>query len=143
MSDRIILLDLNLTLAKVVSPAYGIGIYNVADDVYRRDLADAIKDERIFLITAHTDNYADETKAKIARDLPFLKIERFYFKPIKLRRSVPAHSFKAMIVSELFDEGFEPSDFFAIEHSTHTQAEYSKLGVNSCSYATFMEMFHA
>lgn len=136
--EKIILLDLNYTLAEKTGMNPKTFEYDVSKDVYRKDLASAISGKRIFMITARTDNYEDETRKKIESDLG-LKIERFYFKPYK-KRFVKVHDFKKSIVLELLDEGFSADDFFGIESNAQTRSAYKSIGVDSCPYADYMKM---
>ena len=100
--DKIILLDLNYTLAEKTGMNPHTFQYDVSKDVYRKDLVAAISGKRIFLITARTDNYEEETIRKIEFDTG-LKIERFYFKPYS-KRFMKVHDFKKSVVLELFKE---------------------------------------
>lgn len=133
----IYLLDLNYTLASSVAMNFKTFVYNVKADVYRKDLAEALANERIFLVTARTDNYKDETIAKIKKDLA-LNIERYYFKPF-VRRMVKVHDFKKEVALSLFAEGFKAEDFFGIESNAVTRAAYKSIGIDSCTYANFMQ----
>lgn len=137
--DKIILLDLNYTLAEQTGMNPHTFQYDVSKDVYRKDLVEAISGKRIFMITARTDNYEDETRKKIEADTG-LKIERFYFKPIR-KRFMKVHDFKKSIVLQLLEEGFSPDDFFGIESNANTRASYKSIGVDSCPYTEYMKRF--
>lgn len=136
MENKIILLDLNCTLAEKIKMNENFE-YDVSGDVYRKDLVSAIKDNRIFLITARTDNYADATLKKIAEDTG-LKIERSFFKPYPMRY-MKVHDFKKMVVQRLFREGFKADDFYGIESNKNTRDAYKSIGVDSCKYEEFMQ----
>ena len=131
LKNKIILLDLNYTLAEkiVVSKIFE---YNVAEDKYRMDLVEMIKGNRVFLITARTDNYKEETLAKIKADTG-LELERAYFKSYA-KRFQKACDFKAEVVKELFKEGFKSEDFFAIESNKDTRAKYKELNITALPY---------
>ena len=138
----IYLLDLNYTLAQSVAINFYNFTYDVSKDVYRKDLAEALKadvqrGDRIFLITARTDNYAEETKAKIQKEIG-LPIERFYFKPTS-KRCVEVHFFKKQVAMKLMTEGFKAEDFFGIESNAKTRKAYESIGIKSVPYAKFME----
>lgn len=137
--DKIILLDLNYTLAEKTGMNPNTFQYDVSKDVYRKDLSDAIAGKRIFMITARTDDYEDETRRKINADIG-LEIERFYFKPLK-KRYMKAHDFKKSVAIELLREGFSPNDFFGIESNANTRAAYKSIGIESCPYAEYMKTY--
>lgn len=135
--DKIILLDLNYTLAEKTGMNPHTFQYDVSKDVYRKDLVAAISGKRIFLITARTDNYEEETIRKIESDTG-LKIERFYFKPYS-KRFMKVHDFKKSVVLELFKEGFVPDDFFGIESNSETRNSYKSIGVESVPYKKYLD----
>ena len=133
----IYLLDLNYTLAEKVSINFQNFTYDVSKDKYRNDLVQKLKNERVFLITARTENYKDETIEKIKKETD-LQIERFYFKPLN-KKFQKVEFFKSDIVKQLFLEGFNPEDFFGIESNVNTRNEYLKLNVKSLDYKNFMK----
>jgi hypothetical protein len=137
MSEQIILLDLNKTLAVEIGLTLPSFTYDVSKDVYSVVLVEKIRGRRIFLITARTDNYAEETKRRIITETG-LGIERFYFKPLSIKKT-PVHFFKRDVVLSLFDEGFKSSDFFGLESNSRTRSEYAKLGIKSVPRDVFLK----
>ena len=137
MEDKIILLDLNQTLASKINMDLKDFTYDVSQDEYRQDLVAAIKNKRIFLITARTSDYEQETIEKIKNDTG-LEIERFYFKPISMKYK-KVSQFKKEVTLALFEEGFKPEDFFGIESNSETRENYASIGVKSCPYADYMK----
>lgn len=136
IENKIILLDLNCTLAKKIKMNENFE-YDVSEDVYRLDLVEKIKNNRIFIITARTDNYKEQTLQKIENDTGLI-IERSYFKPLSMKY-VKVQDFKKMIVQNLFQEGFKADDFFGLESNIKTREAYKSIGVKSLKYEDFME----
>lgn len=136
--DKIILLDLNYTLAQSISMDRNFR-YDVSQDVYRLDLVNLIRNNRIFLITARTDNYKDVTISKIRQDTG-MDFERYYFKPMS-QKFVPAHTYKKSVAIELLKEFGKPACFFGIESNKQTRQEYSSLNIESMPYSDFIK-FH-
>lgn len=136
IENKIILLDLNCTLAAKIKMNENFE-YDVNEDVYRMDLVQAIKNNRIFIITARTDNYKEQTLLKIKNDTG-LEIERSYFKPLSMKY-VKVQDFKKMIAENLFQEGFKADDFFGIESNIKTREAYKSIGIQSCRYEDFMD----
>lgn len=134
--EKIYLLDLNYTLAESISMSMYF-TYNVSKDVYRKDLVKALKGKRVFLITARTDNYQDETIKKIKEDTG-LEIERYYFKPYSERVHLRAPEFKKRIALQLIEEGFKTSDFLGIESNAETRKAYKSIGIESMRYEKFI-----
>jgi len=138
---KVILLDLNKTLAEKVECDFKTFTYNVQGDVYSKALSDALmRGFEIHLITARTDNYREETLAKIERDTG-LKIDFAVFKPYQ-KRFQKVHEFKREYVERLLASGeYDVDDFIAIESNFKTQMEYKKLGIRSVyTRASFLEM---
>jgi len=92
------------------------------------------------LVTARTDNYQEETLAKIEKDLG-LKIDVAVFKSYK-NRFKKVHDFKREYVERLLMSGdYEVNDFIAIESNFTTQSEFKKLGIRSIyTRVSFLEM---
>lgn len=135
--SHIILLDLNYTLAAKTGMNPGNFTYDVSKDIYRKDLVDALKNKRIFLITARTSNYELETIKKIQQDTG-LEIERYYFKP-ESDKYIKAEDFKKAVVLKLFEEGFQAKDFYGIESNIKTRKAYKSIGIESCRYEQYMK----
>jgi len=139
MENKVILLDLNQTLAGKISMDYQTFSYDVSQDEYREDLVKALEGKRVFLITARTGDYAKQTMEKIKNDTT-LVIERSYFKP-KSMQYTKVYDFKRLIVLDLFKEGFKADDFFGIESNRETRDSYASIGVQSCTYAEYMKRY--
>lgn len=129
MEKKIILLDLNKTLAEHVSCNYFKGIYNVKEDVYSTNLVAKIMEtgHEVHLITARPDSYQKETLSRINNETN-LKIDIAKFKT-ESDKYTRVHDFKAKYVKSLMDRGAKPSDFIAIESNSNTHREYRKLGI--------------
>jgi len=141
MRKKVILLDLNKTLAEQIECNFRTFTYNVQGDIYSKELASAIQSGfEIHLVTARTDNYQEETLAKIEKDLG-LKIDVAVFKSYK-NRFKKVHDFKREYVERLLMSGdYEVNDFIAIESNFTTQSEFKKLGIRSIyTRVSFLEM---
>lgn len=136
IQNKIILLDLNYTLASYIKMDKNF-CYDVSKDIYRQDLYKAICNNKVFLVTARTDNYKQETINKIIHTFGS-GFDRYYFKPIQ-QKYVKAHEFKASVIAELCNEGFMCNDFFGIESNINTRKKYKELGIVSMPYKDFME----
>ena len=127
-----ILLDLNYTLAESISLNIGNFSYDVSKDVYSHELVNKINqtypEKKIFLVTARTDNYKEETIKKIESELD-LEIYHYEFKPFK-DKFLPVHEFKAQFVENLIkQQNLSPKQFIAIESNANTKAKFKALGI--------------
>lgn len=140
-AKKVILLDLNKTLAEEISCNFRTFTYNVEGDVYSKALSDAIcRGFEIHLVTARTDNYQEETLAKIEKDLG-LRIDVAVFKSYA-NRFKKVHDFKREYVERLLMSGeYVAEDFIAIESNFTTQREFEKLGIKSIyTRVSFLQM---
>lgn len=141
MKKKVILLDLNKTLAEQIDCNFRTFAYNVQGDVYSKALSDALKSGfEIHLVTARTDNYQEETLAKIEQDIG-LNIDVAVFKSYA-NRFKKVHDFKREYVERLLMSGdYVADDFIAIESNFTTQREFQKLGIKSIyTRISFLEM---
>jgi len=126
---KIILLDLNKTLAEEVKYNTMNFTYDVSKDRYSKELVDALIEsgDYVYLLTARTDNYRDETLDKIARETR-LRLDKAIFKPYD-KRFVKVHDFKREYAQGLINLGVSPDDIIAVESNFATHSEYRKLGI--------------
>ena len=134
---KIILLDLNKTLAKECTWIPHRGLYFPQKDVYCTELAETLtafySDWEIHLVTARLKRYEDETIRKINKDI-HLNIEKTCFKDNKEQR-VPVHFFKRRYAEKLQNEAKQESmELYlkAIESNSQTKKEYAKIGIIDC-----------
>lgn len=136
MSERrIVLLDLNSTLAEKFSLNTRNWKYDVSKDVYSQRLVGRLRrlkdaDYEIHLITARPDSYRVATLAKIKNDVGFAP-DFVNFKP-NLMRKVPVHDFKYEYAKKLIASGVDPENILALESNRNTKARYSELDIFRC-----------
>lgn len=129
MKKKVILLDLNSTLAEKTDYNPTTYTYNVAGDVYSVALSNALKagDYEIHLVTARGEKYKKDTIIKINSDIG-LEIDTYAFKPSY--PYIAVQNFKREYVLDLVaNKGYEIEDFIAIESNWKTRAEYAVAGV--------------
>lgn len=128
-AKKVILLDLNSTLAEKTDYNPATYTYNVAGDVYSKELSDLLKqgNYEIHLITARGEKYKKETIIKINSDIG-LDIDSYAFKP--KYPFIAVQHFKREYVQKLVSSGeYELSDFIAIESNWKTREQYAIAGV--------------
>jgi len=127
MGNKIMLLDLNFTLAEKVE--MGRGYYNVQKDRYSVPLVKLLGGFRgeIHLLTARTEDYKLETLNKIEKDVGFM-VDKAVFKPLS-QKFVKVQFFKREYAQGLINDGVSPKDIIAVESNSKTKAEYRLLGI--------------
>lgn len=138
------LLDLNKTLAKECRWDWKTATYYPAEDVYSKELADQLQQEKsqhncyVHLVTARGEIYQGETLKFINQQIPKFVVDSCVFKKPK-HKYVRVHSFKAEYVKILLSLGVSPDNMFGIESNADTRREYKKLGVQSQTRQDFLD----
>ena len=125
---KIILLDLNFTLATKVDCNWKTFKYNVAGDVYSKPLIASLNDSphSVHLVTARTNEYKIKTVEKIQK--AGLKVDAYAFKPWE-NKFMKAAVFKSNYVRSLFRKGIVPEQLIVIESNAETRKAYESLGI--------------
>ena len=124
MSKRLILLDLNFTLA--VNAHVYFKTQSVEEETYRKWLLDLIKDDYIALITARPDRHREMTLARIKAETGYIFQKTFFRSNIREK----VHDFKPRILTEnhpAWDKQFE--EYIAIESNSQTRNNYISTGI--------------
>ena len=129
----IYLLDLNYTIVGNSTVKRRPFLRQIEIEEYRLDLVDALKDARVYLITARPEKYQDVTLASIKDKTGWLP-EKAYFNAFGLRPPLAKQRWlKETILPENPGEAF-----FGIESNPATRAMYARHGIASQRYEDFI-----
>jgi hypothetical protein len=128
----IYLLDLNYTLVENSEDKASPFSKQIEGERYRAALIEALKDKRVFLLTARPDFYLVETVRNIIKKTGW-KPERCYFN----EHNLPPPQAKEIMLETLFEE-FLDETFFGIESNPKTRAMYAKHGVESAPWEVWL-----
>lgn len=144
--EKICLLDLNYTLVKNQMDTRFLRPFTrrMEAEEYRLDLIEAIRPDRVIIITARPDYQMKQTMENIRKKTGWVPAEAYFndinadpptFKESALRRFVfPKHGLQM---------GPEDVFYYAVESNPKTRAMYSKFGIPSKPYAEFIKDFQA
>lgn len=129
---KIVLLDLNSTLAVKTGLNTFNWTYDISKDEYSQELVAELLagGYEIHLVTARPEKYKKDTLNKIELDTD-LVIHRAVFKPNDLTY-VPVHDFKREYLRSLLeDEGVPLENIIAVESNSNTHKTYKSLGLTA------------
>ena len=126
---KVVLLDLNKTLAEECAYDFKTFKYNVSKDVYSTRLVDVLKKQghEVHLLTARTQEYKVITLAKIYNDTGFTPD----FAVFKTQKYQKVHDFKRNYAETLIKSGVLADDIIAVESNINTHREYRTLGITN------------
>jgi hypothetical protein len=129
--EKIVLLDLNSTLAIKTGLNIKTWVYDVSKDEYSKELVEALnnlgEDVSIRIVTARPKKYEEETLIKISSETD-LRLDKHIFKPDNLKYK-PVHEFKKDYLKSLLDDGYDLDYIIAVESNANTHRSYKELGL--------------
>lgn len=128
----IYLLDLNYTLVENSEDKASPFLKQIEGERYRAALIEALKDKRVFMLTARPQKYREETLRRIGGKT-YWTPERAYFN----EHNLPPPQAKEIMLKTLREE-FPDETFFAIESNPKTRAMYAKHGVESAPWEVWL-----
>ena len=140
MKERIILLDLNYTLVANQRQTRMIRPFSarLKAEGYRKDLIEAIKDNRVVIITARPSYQGSQTMENILRKTD-LRPEEAYFNDLNLDPpSIKESILKRFVFPKYGNDG---KQFFAVESNPRTRAMYARYGIPAEPYDKFIQRF--
>ena len=140
MKERIILLDLNYTLVANQRQTRMIRPFSarLKAEEYRKDLVEAIKDNRVVIITARPSYQGSQTMENILRKTD-LRPEEAYFNDLNLDPpSIKESILKRFVFPKYGNDG---KQFFAVESNPRTRAMYARYGIPAEPYDRFIQRF--
>lgn len=140
MKERIILLDLNYTLVANQRQTRMIRPFSarLKAEEYRKDLIEAIKDNRVVIITARPSYQGSQTMENIFRKTDW-RPEEAYFNDLNLDPPSIKESILRRFVFPKF--GNDGKQFFAVESNPRTRAMYARYGISAEPYDKFIQRF--
>lgn len=131
--ETIYLLDLNYTLVANSEQKCSPFLRQIEREVYREELIDRLRGERVFLITARPLKYRVPTLASIEMKTGWHP-ERDFFNGEKDRPPIAKQkALKAIILPEYPD-----ARFVAIESNPATRVMYARHGIAAMTYDQFL-----
>jgi len=128
--DKIVLLDLNYTLVANSRSCHGAYPKRIYQQVYEKDLIDAIKDNYVILITARPGAYKDETLEHIKELTGFVPDESYWNVGVG-KMGLPPHKLKEkhLLESIFVEHGNDASKYIAVESNPMTRKMYESYGI--------------
>lgn len=138
--EKICLLDLNYTLVKNQMDTRFLRPFTrrMEAEEYRLDLLEAIRPDRVIIITARPDYQMKQTMENIRKKTGWAPAEAYFndinadpptFKESALRRFVfPRH-------------GSDGAQYYAVESNPKTRAMYARYGIAAKPYSEFIKAF--
>lgn len=140
MKDRIILLDLNYTLVSNQEKTRMIRPFTSrlrAED-YRKDLIEAIKGNRVIIITARPSYQGKESLENIKLKTGWEPMEA-YFNDLGLE---PPSIKESILQRFVFPKhGRDGKQYFAVESNPRTRSMYYRYGIPAEPYDKFIQRF--
>lgn len=140
--EKICLLDLNYTLVKNQMDTRHLRPFTrrMEAEEYRLDLIEAIRPDRVIIITARPSYQMRQTMENIKKKTGWAPAEAYFndldadpptFKESALKRFVfPRH-------------GSSGAKFYAVESNPKTRAMYARYGISARPYSEFIKAFQA
>ncbi len=128
----IYLLDLNYTLVENSEDKASPFSKQIEGEQYRRELIGALKDKRVFLLTARPQKYREATLSSIIKKTHWAP-ERSFFNISGL----PPPQAKERMLSQI-RESFPNEPLFGIESNPKTRAMYATHGVESAPWEVWI-----
>lgn len=140
MKDRIILLDLNYTLVSNQEKTRMIRPFEarLRAEEYRRDLIEAIKGNRVIIITARPSYQRMQSLENIQKKTEWQPMES-YFNDLSLDPPAIKESILERFVFPKY--GRDGKQFFAVESNPRTRAMYYRHGIPAEPYDKFIQRF--
>lgn len=140
MKDRIILLDLNYTLVSNQEKTRMIRPFEarLRAEEYRRDLIEAIKGNRVIIITARPSYQRMQSLENIQKKTEWQPMES-YFNDLSLDPPAIKESILERFVFPKY--GRDGKQFFAVESNPRTRAMYYRHGIHAEPYDKFIQRF--
>jgi hypothetical protein len=140
MKEKIILLDLNYTLVANQRQTRMIRPFSarLKAEEYRKDLIEAIKNNRVVIITARPSYQGSQTMENIFRKTDW-RPEEAYFNDLNLDPpSIKESILKRFVFPKYGNDG---KQFFAVESNPRTRAMYARYGIPAEPYDKFIQRF--
>lgn len=140
--EKICLLDLNYTLVKNQMDTRMLRPFTrrMEAEEYRLDLIEAIRKDRVIIITARPAYQMRQTMENIRKKTGWAPVEAYFndldadpptFKESALKRFVfPRH-------------GSDGAQYYAVESNPKTRAMYARYGIAARPYSEFIKAFQA
>lgn len=128
----IYLLDLNYTLVENSKDKASPFSKQIEGERYRAELIEALKDKRVFLLTARPHKYIEETVSSIISKTRWAPEQMFFN-----RHNLPPPQAKEIML-KIIREEFPDETFFGIESNPKTRAMYAKHGVESAPWEVWL-----
>lgn len=140
MEDRIILLDLNYTLVSNQMQTRMIRPFasRLRAEEYRKDLVEAIKKNRVIIITARPSFQGSQSLENIKVKTGWQPMEA-YFNDLNLD---PPSIKESILQRFVFPKhGMDGKQYFAVESNPRTRAMYYRYGIPAEPYDKFIQRF--
>lgn len=140
--EKICLLDLNYTLVSNQMDTRMLRPFSrrMAAEEYRLDLLEAIKPDRVIIITARPDYQKAQTMENILRKTGWQPAEA-YFNDIN---ADPPHFKESALQRFVFPRhGTDGAQYYAVESNPKTRAMYARYGIKAMPYSEFIKAFQA
>ena len=140
MEDRIILLDLNYTLVSNQMQTRMIRPFTarLKSEEYRKDLVEAIKRNRVIIITARPSFQGAQSLENIKAKTGWQPLEA-YFNDLNLDPPSIKESILQRFVFPKY--GTDGKKYFAVESNPKTRAMYYRYGIPAEPYDKFIQRF--
>lgn len=140
MEDRIILLDLNYTLVSNQMQTRMIRPFTarLKSEEYRKDLVEAIKRNRVIIITARPSFQGGQSLENIKEKTGWQPLEA-YFNDLNLDPPSIKESILQRFVFPKY--GTDGKKYFAVESNPKTRAMYYRYGIPAEPYDKFIQRF--
>ena len=130
----IYLLDLNYTLVENSENKITPFTKQIEQEVYRADLIERLKGEKVILVTARPQMHTEQTLQHIKETTDLVLLDYWF----NVGLVPPAAKQKALQEYIFPKYGQDPEQYFGIESNPKTRAMYANHGIQSMSYYDFM-----
>jgi len=140
INEKIILLDLNYTLVsnqKQTRMLRPLSVRLKAED-YRKDLIEAIKPNRVIIITARPQYQGQDSLVNIEKKTGWKPMEA-YFNDLDLEPPLIKESILERFIFPKY--GKDGKQYFAVESNPRTRAMYFRHGIAAEPYDKFIQRF--
>jgi hypothetical protein len=140
--EKICLLDLNYTLVKNQMDTRHLRPFTrrMEAEEYRLDLIEAIRKDRVIIITARPAYQMRQTMENIKKKTGWAPAEAYFN---DLDADPPTFKESALMRFVFPRNGSDGAQFYAVESNPKTRAMYARYGIAARPYSEFIKAFQA